>query len=180
MLGNSLTSANDLPGRLAAITGAEVAAHARGGARLAEQLNPQTRLGGRTAQALADGGWDHVVMQDMSNAALTSPGRFVEVVCELSSLVREAGATPVLYATWAYAPWCRRLERLRLTSGEMRDAMDAAHREACARSGALLADVCGAFSAHPDPSSLYADDGIHPSADGTGLAARVIASALSR
>ena len=40
MLGNSFTAANDLPQRLAQLTGAEVAAHTRGGARLAEQLNP--------------------------------------------------------------------------------------------------------------------------------------------
>ena len=42
MLGNSFTAANDLPQRLAQLTGAEVMAHTRGGARLAEQLNPKT------------------------------------------------------------------------------------------------------------------------------------------
>ena len=52
MLGNSFTAANDLPQRLARLTGAEVAAHTRGGARLAEQLNPQTELGARTLAAL--------------------------------------------------------------------------------------------------------------------------------
>ena len=36
MLGNSFTAANDLPQRLAQLTGAGVAAHTRGGARLAE------------------------------------------------------------------------------------------------------------------------------------------------
>lgn len=44
MLGNSFTAANDLPQRLAQLTGAEVMAHTRGGARLAEQLNPKTKL----------------------------------------------------------------------------------------------------------------------------------------
>ena len=48
MLGNSFTAANDLPQRLAQLTGAEVMAHTRGGARLAEQLNPKTKLGART------------------------------------------------------------------------------------------------------------------------------------
>lgn len=42
MLGNSFTTANDLPGRLAALTGAEVVCHTRGGARLSEHLNPGT------------------------------------------------------------------------------------------------------------------------------------------
>ena len=38
MLGNSFTSHNDMPDMLAELTGAEVTAHTRGGARLAEQL----------------------------------------------------------------------------------------------------------------------------------------------
>ena len=38
MLGNSFTAANGLPRRLARLTGAEVTAHTRGGARLAEQI----------------------------------------------------------------------------------------------------------------------------------------------
>lgn len=45
MLGNSFTSSNNLPGLLAQLTGAQVVAHTRGGARLSEQLNPHTKLG---------------------------------------------------------------------------------------------------------------------------------------
>ena len=45
MLGNSFTAANGLPQRMARLTGAEVIAHTRGGARLAEQLNPKTKTG---------------------------------------------------------------------------------------------------------------------------------------
>ncbi len=41
MLGNSFTFANDMPAMLAELTGAEVVHHTRGGARLAEQLNPR-------------------------------------------------------------------------------------------------------------------------------------------
>ena len=44
MLGNSLTSAQDMPDILAELTGAEVVCHTRGGARLSEHLNPNTRL----------------------------------------------------------------------------------------------------------------------------------------
>ena len=43
MLGNSFTFANDMPAMLAELTGAEVVHHTRGGARLAEQLNPKTK-----------------------------------------------------------------------------------------------------------------------------------------
>ena len=52
MLGNSLTFANDMPSMLAEITGAEVIHHTRGGARLAEQLNPKTQMGEKTKAAL--------------------------------------------------------------------------------------------------------------------------------
>ena len=43
MLGNSFTSANNLPQLIAKRTGAEVVAHTRGGARLREHLNPNTK-----------------------------------------------------------------------------------------------------------------------------------------
>ena len=35
--------------------------HTRGGARLAEQLNPKTRLGAMTRKALTEEHWDYVV-----------------------------------------------------------------------------------------------------------------------
>lgn len=54
MLGNSFTFTNDMPQLLADLTGAEVVHHTRGGARLSEQLNLATRLGGRTQAALTE------------------------------------------------------------------------------------------------------------------------------
>ena len=42
MLGNSFTFTNNMPQMLAELTGAEVVHHTRGGARLSEQLNPNT------------------------------------------------------------------------------------------------------------------------------------------
>ena len=77
MLGNSFTTANDLPAQLAALTGAEVVCHTRGGARLSEHLNPGTRLGARTQAALAGEHWDYVVLQEMSHGPCTSPGSFL-------------------------------------------------------------------------------------------------------
>ena len=55
---------------LAALTGGEVVCHARGGARLSEQLNPNTRLGARTQAALAGERWDYVVLQEMSHGPI--------------------------------------------------------------------------------------------------------------
>lgn len=102
MLGNSLTSAQDMPDILAELTGAEVVCHTRGGARLSEHLNPNTRLGARTQAALAKEQWDYVVLQEMSHGPITAPGSFFASVERLCRQIRENGAIPVLYATWAY------------------------------------------------------------------------------
>lgn len=45
MLGNSFTFAQKMPQMLAELTGGEVVQHTRGGARLAEQLNPKPAWG---------------------------------------------------------------------------------------------------------------------------------------
>ena len=63
MLGNSYIFTNDLPAMLEKLTGAEVTAHTRGGARLAEQINPKTKMGARTLAALERETWDYVVLQ---------------------------------------------------------------------------------------------------------------------
>ena len=42
MLGNSFISTNNMPQMLANLTGEKVVHHTRGGARLSEQLNPNT------------------------------------------------------------------------------------------------------------------------------------------
>ena len=83
MLGNSFTFFNDMPDMLAELTGAEVVAHTRGGARLSEQLNPNTRMGAATQAALREEKWDYVVLQEMSNGPITSPASFFSSVTRL-------------------------------------------------------------------------------------------------
>ena len=65
MLGNSFTSANNLPQLIAKRTGAEVVAHTRGGARLREHLNPNTKMGAKTLAALKEEPWDFVILQEI-------------------------------------------------------------------------------------------------------------------
>ena len=110
MLGNSLTFANDMPQMLAALTGAEVVHHTRGGARLSEQLNPATRLGAQTQAALAGEHWDYVVLQEMSHGPISSPRSFFSSVAQLCEQIRASGAAPVLYATWAYQKGSAKLD----------------------------------------------------------------------
>ena len=178
MLGNSLTSANELPRLLARLTGAEVTAHTRGGARLAEHLNPASRMGGQTQETLRQRNWDYVVLQEMSNGPITSQERFLRSVRLLSQEIREAGATPLLYATWAYADGCPKLSALGLSHEEMARQMAAAFQRAANEADIPLADAGRLFREAADPASLYAPDGVHPSEAGTRLAAEALAAAM--
>ena len=180
MLGNSLTSANDLPALLANRLDAEVVAHTRGGARLSEQANPRTKLGAKTQQALAHGGWDFVVMQEMSNGPVRFPDRFLSSVTELAAAIRASGARPVLYGTWAYAPTCPKLTKLQLSHDEMHMRMHEANCRVAEQSGALLADVCQSFYEHSEKERLYAPDGAHPSPFGTEVAVETLAAVMAQ
>lgn len=70
MLGNSFTTANHMPDMLDELTGAEIVQHTRGGERLADQLNPKTKMGKRTQEALQNEKWDFVILQEMSMVQL--------------------------------------------------------------------------------------------------------------
>ena len=180
MLGNSLTSAQDMPDILAELTGAEVVCHTRGGARLSEHLNPNTRLGARTQAALAKEQWDYVVLQEMSHGPITAPGSFFASVERLCRQIRENGAIPVLYATWAYQMGGARLSAKGWDYGGMARNLSAAYRRAAEEHRALLADVGRRFYQLLGTQDLYAADGVHPSGQGARIAAETIAAAIQR
>ena len=147
MLGNSFTFTNDMPQMLADLTGAEVVHHTRGGARLSEQLNPATRLGGRTQAALAEERWDYVVLQEMSHGPITAPKRFFSSVERLCGQIRVNGATPVLFATWAYQKGGAKLAAKSLGYDEMAHDLSAAYQKSAQENHVLLADVGQRFYA---------------------------------
>ncbi|MGI6590435.1 MAG: SGNH/GDSL hydrolase family protein [Eggerthellaceae bacterium] len=178
MLGNSYTRANNLPEQLGRTLDAQVVAHTRGGARLAEQLNPNTKMGARTQAALAQGGWDFVILQEMSNGPATAPERYRESVAALCIQVRRTGAIPILFATWAYAPGAARLDKLEMDAEELHRRLHASFVRTADETGALLADVGSAFHDDTDPDRLYAPDGSHPSPAGTALACRILAATV--
>jgi len=178
MLGNSLTFANDMPAMLAGLTGAEVVHHTRGGARLSEQLNPATRLGARTQAALTGEHWDYVVLQEMSHGPVSSPKRFFSSVSRLCEQIRANGATPVLYATWAYQKGSEALAAKGWDYDEMSRALSEAYRQATRENRALLADAGRRFYDMADTEELYAPDGVHPTETGSRLAAETIAAAI--
>ena len=178
MLGNSFTSSNNLPGLLAQLTGAQVVAHTRGGARLSEQLNPHTKLGAKNRAALAGEPWNYVVLQEMSHGPVTSPKSFFASVEGLCGLIREAGAVPVLYATWAYQKGGTKLASKGWGYQDMAHKLSAAYRKAAVENQALLADVGEVFFRWADTQPLYAADGVHPTELGTRIAAETLASVI--
>lgn len=99
MVGNSLTSAKDMPQMLASILSAEAVAITRDGARLVEFSNEKTRTGRRVREALSSGVFDLVIMQDMSHLAATNPAAHTRTITAMSELARGYGASPLLYGT---------------------------------------------------------------------------------
>ena len=178
MLGNSFTAANNLPQRLARLTEAEGMAHTRGGARLSEQLNPSTKLGSQTQAALQTEKWDYVVLQEMSHGPITAPGSFFASVERLCRQIRENGAIPVLYATWAYQKGGGKLTAKGWDYDEMAHKLHDAYHKAAQKNHALVADVGQLFYELSAAQDLYAGDGVHPSELGSHIAAETIAAVI--
>ena len=178
MLGNSFTFANNMPETLANLIDAEVVQHTRGGARLAEQLNPDTKMGGMTQAALQNEKWDYVILQEMSNGPITSRESFLNNTALLCEQIRANGAVPVLYATWAYKRGGKQLESFGMDYDEMYQKMYDAYHEAANQNEALIADIGKRFYEEADKQDIFAEDGCHPNELGSRLAAQVIADVI--
>ena len=180
MLGNSFTFTNNMPRLLAELTGAEVVQHTRGGARLSEQLNPGTKLGARTQAALRREHWDYVVLQEMSHGPITSPKSFFSSAERLCGQIRENGALPILYATWAYQKGGNKLTAKGWEYEEMARKLSETYHKAAQENHALIADVGRQFCELSDVEELYAHDGVHPNEKGSCIAAKTIAAVIQK
>jgi hypothetical protein len=176
-VGNSFTYCNGLPSMVSALfaarkTSAAVDQHAVGAATLGQHAaNPQV------AQKIAGARWTHVVLQDQSAQPATNPEATLQAGKTLCELVRKDGAVPVFFLTWAY-----RNQDGKGMETEMQESLSVAYAAAAKETNAVLAPVGPAWQAvlAKDPKApLYAEDGQHPSAEGTYLAACVFYAALS-
>jgi hypothetical protein len=185
-VGNSYTYVNDLPAVVRALGDAtpgaavEVESVVEGGARLSDHW---TTTGAR--ERIAAGGFGAVVLQGQSVEPLTSTEDFQLHAQRLADAVHDAGARPVWYATWARRggdPFYDRLESGGYPSA-MRDRLETQYETAAARHGDVVARVGKAWDRPipglPPDVVLHAEDGSHPTAEGTLLAACVLLRAIT-
>jgi hypothetical protein len=188
MLGNSLTTAHGLPDtpRLASLAPrfscTPVAARAWPSTSTQRQETAPARL--RPSRRWAPTGTPrhilppgtYVVLQEMSHAPATTPEAYARSASALCALARAAGATPVIYATWAYRAGEHKARSASASpTPRCTTLCTASFAQVAANNHAVLADACDAFYYAPDPAALYAPDGVHPSELGTRVAASVLA-----
>jgi hypothetical protein len=172
-IGNSYTYVNGLPEltkRLAASApepaSMSVEMLAPGGATLERHWDD-----GAALDLIRRGGWTHVVLQEQSQRPFRDPELFFDYARRFAEAIREAGATPVLYLTWA-----------RQQRPETQEALTDAFVTLAEKIDVVVAPVGVAWKIAGDrkaDSKLYYKDGSHPSPTGTYLAACVFYATLT-
>lgn len=179
MLGNSFTYYNDMPKMVSILLNEEVDSVTRGGAYLHQMLNPEDELCAQVTEAINRQKWDYIVLQEQSNAPALKPELFNPSVDRLCEIIRQNGAKPVLYASWAYREGSEKLATTNMSYNEMDKAMYDSYHAAAERNNALVADVGKAFTAMRQLIDPYSkEDDYHPSEAGSLLAAHVIAKVI--
>ena len=115
----------------------------------------------------------------MSNAPVTTKKAFLRSVSDLCDKIHENGATPLLYATWAYKKDSEKMTGMSLSYDEMAAQMYEAYHEAADQNNALVADVGQRFYELSEIMDLYYEDGCHPNMAGSRVAAEVIADVIA-
>ena len=169
-IGNSFTQRNDLPAlvaELAAARGIQVRHEliSAGGASLRTHWNA-----GRAAQAIENGAFDFVVLQEQSTLPIKNAARMAENVRLFAAAIQQAGAKTVLYMTWA-----------RQHSPETQEFITAAYSSLAQELAAILVpvgQVWQKFRVQHQVPELYDRDQSHPTLAGTYLAACVFLATL--
>jgi hypothetical protein len=162
-IGNSFTQRNNLPGLIAKM--AETRGHelrhtliSAGGASLRQHWNA-----GKAPRAIESGGYDRVVLQEQSTLPIKNAARFTENVRLFDPAIKAAGATTVLYLTWA-----------RAHAPESQQLLTDAYTSIGAELGATVVPAGEAWrrflAKHREPA-LHDKDQSHPALAGSYLAA---------
>ena len=170
-VGNSLTSANNLPAMVEAMgdsAGLNVSVRAitLGNAALEDHWNR-----GEVLRVIREGGpWDAVVLQQGPSGQPASRENLVEWAGRFGAVIRAAGAEPVMYMVWP--------DGSRLTAF---DSVGASYRAAAGAARGAVAPAADAWTAAWRANSalaLYGPDNFHPSVTGSYLAALTISSVV--
>ena len=82
-------------------------------------------------------------------------------VSALCNKIHENGATPLLYATWAYKRDSEKMASMSLSYDEMAAQMFEAYHEAADRNNALVADVGQRFYELSETQELYSKEALN-------------------
>ena len=164
--GNSYTYYWNLPQTVAKM--AEALGHAiyteqstLGGSNLEQHWKQE--LGAETVALIQQGGWDYVVFNNHSLSTIETSASFFEYGKKFADLVASQGGKAVFYMTWA-----REHNKLMLAT------ISGSYRKLAKDTGAYVVPIgelwMQSLSLHPE-YQLYADDGSHPSPQGSYLTA---------
>jgi len=171
-IGNSLTYVNDLPSlvqQLAAAVGESTIATESvvfGNYSLQDHW-----IQGDAARAIERGGWDVVVLQQGPSALPESRALLVQYAQMFAEKIRAVGAQPALYMVWPG-----------LSRSEAWDSVASSYADAAQAVNGILLPAGEALreAQRRDPTlQLFGEDGFHPSALGSYLAALVIYARLT-
>ena len=175
MLGNSFTLWNEMPARLATLSGAEVVVNGQNGFVLSKQLDSSNAIGAKTLTDLNGGDWDYVIIQEYSTRPITSYSTYLSSLRKLTTLARQTGATPIIYGTWAYDKDMNGKTAEGLAADKvMHRKLQTAFSNASKSTSTVVANVGAEFARLQFASKLYNADGKHASYYGSGICAQVI------
>lgn len=183
-IGNSYTYVNDLPTMFATLAtsgghSVKTGMLAEGGATLADHA-----ASAETATTLAAKRWNVVVLQEQSEIPSVDSFRqrqMYPAARQLVRMVRDAGAEPVFFLTWAHRDgWP---ENGIADYSSMQSAIDEGYLAIAGEQSAATAPVGYAWwtlLARDPRAGLWLDDGSHPTVEGTYLAACVFYTTIFR
>jgi len=183
-IGNSYTSVNDLPTTFAKLARSgghrvETGMATADGASLADHAASSA-----TAAALTSAKWNVVVLQEQSQIPAVDQLRQAQMypaARTLAAMVRNAGAQPMFFITWAHrAGWP---QNGLIDYNSMQSAIDQGYLTIAEEQHAAVVPVGYAWQAvlgQEARPGLWLDDGSHPTEKGTYLAACVFYAAIFR
>jgi hypothetical protein len=168
-IGNSLTATNDIPGLVSAlgqVSGGpqvRVAEVSFGNFSLEDHWNR-----GDALEAIDEGGWDYVVMQQGPSTLPESRANLIEWAGRFAERIRAVGARPAIYMIWP-------------SDGNF-DAVSESYTAAAQAVSGMLIPAGEAFRSvnrdHPQ-ITIFQSDNFHPTQVGSYLAALVIYGELT-